>query len=74
MNPVTLDDIVRRVQPAEPDRKKVERLVNEVLAAARIGVDEATGVLVAKTPEAESLVPRQTQVWHPGMRRTGRRR
>ncbi len=72
---MTLDEVVRRMRPNEPDRKSVERLVNEVLAAAGIGVDEATGTLVAKTPAAESLVPQQSSVWHSGMRgrRAGRR-
>lgn len=68
----TFDDVMRKVDQAEPDRPKVARLVSEVIAALDMRVDEATGEVVPKP--APYKTPEQQNVTFAGMRSRGRRR
>lgn len=54
---VTLDELMRKVDQTEPDRKRVERRVLEVIAALDLRVDEASGEIVPKV--RPHPIPRQ---------------
>lgn len=57
------DDLVRKVDPAEPDRKLVERRVFEVITAMGRYVDEATGEICDRAKPLP--IPRQRNVrWY----------